>query len=208
MARAMDSQNPGKPSGKTFRINKDGSIPKDNPSLGKKGALAAVYTTGNRNVQGLAQHPATGEIWATEHGPMGGDELNILKKGRNYGWPLVTYGVDYSGEIVSKITEGKGFEPPVTQWTPSLAICPAEFITSGLFARWKNNLFVGALAFEEIRRLVIQDHTVTSQEVILKGVGRVRDLKIGPDGALYVLLNDPDMILAHYSRKRTLISRL
>ena len=195
MGRAADSQSPGKPSGKTFRINKDGSIPKDNPFLGKKGALAAIYTIGNRNVQGLAQHPATGEIWATEHGPMGGDELNILKKGRNYGWPLVTYGIDYSGEIVSKITEGKGFEPPVTQWTPSIAVCPAEFITGGLFARWKNNLFVGALAFEEIRRLVIKDHIVTSQEIILKGVGRVRDLKIGSDGALYVLLNDPDMIL-------------
>jgi glucose/arabinose dehydrogenase len=195
MARAMDSQNPGKPSGKTYRINKDGSIPKDNPFAGGKGKLAAIYTIGNRNVQGLAQHPVTGEIWATEHGPMGGDELNVLKKGRNYGWPLVTYGVDYSGETVSKITEGKGFESPVTQWTPSIAICPAEFITSKLFARWKNNLLVGALAFEEIRRLVIQDHTVISQEVILKGVGRVRDLKIGPDGALYVLLNGPDMVL-------------
>jgi glucose/arabinose dehydrogenase len=195
MARAVDSQNPGKPSGKIFRIHADGSIPKDNPFVGRAGALQAVYTLGNRNVQGLAVHPLTGDIWATEHGPMGGDELNILKKGANYGWPLVTYGVDYSGEIVSKETEGKGFESPVTQWTPSIGICPAEFVAGESFPKWKDNLLVGALAFEEIRRLVISDNKVTSQEMIMKGLGRVRDLKIGPDGRLYVVLNNPDVIL-------------
>jgi glucose/arabinose dehydrogenase len=195
MARAMDSQDPGKPSGKVFRIHPDGSIPKDNPFVGKKGAMPAIFTIGNRNVQGIAQHPVTGEIWATEHGPMGGDELNILKKGLNYGWPFITYGVDYSGKIVSKETQMEGMEQPVVQWTPSTAVCPAEFITSNLFSKWKNNLLVGALAFEEIRRLVIEKNKVTEQEMILKGVGRVRDLKTGPDGALYVLLNNPDMVL-------------
>lgn len=195
MARAEDSQNPGKPSGKTFRINPDGSIPRDNPFVGKKGALQAVFTLGNRNAQGLALHPVTGEIWATEHGPMGGDELNILKKGKNYGWPLTTYGVDYSGEVVSDKTEAPGIEPPIVEWTPSIAVCPAEFMTSPLFPKWRNNLMVGALAFEEIRRLVIEKDKVISQEVIMKGVGRVRDLKVGPDGALYVLLNAPDMVL-------------
>lgn len=195
MARAMDSQNLGKPTGKIFRIHSDGSIPKDNPFVKKKGALPAIYTIGNRNAQGIAQHPVTGEIWATEHGPMGGDELNILKKGLNYGWPLITYGIDYSGEIVSDQTEGKDMEQPVVQWTPSTAVCPAEFSTGNLFSKWKNNLFVGSLAFEEIRRLVIENNKVTEQEMILKGVGRVRDLKMGPDGALYVLLNGPDMIL-------------
>lgn len=195
MARAMDSQDPGKPSGKVFRIHADGSIPEDNPFAGKAGALGAIFTIGNRNVQGLAIHPVTGEIWATEHGPMGGDELNILKKGSNYGWPLVTYGVDYSGEIVSDKTEMQGMKPPVLQWTPSIAVCPAEFITGDVFPKWKNNLMVGALAFEEIRRLVVNEHSVTEEEVILKGVGRVRDLKTGPDGALYVLLNAPDKVL-------------
>jgi len=195
MARANDSQNPGKPSGKVFRIHADGSIPKDNPFVGKPGALAALYSIGNRNVQGIAQHPATGEIWATEHGPMGGDELNVLKKGANYGWPLITYGIDYSGEIVSNDTARAGMEQPVVVWTPSIAVCPAEFVTGDLFPRWKNNLLVGALAFEEIRRLVIVNNKVMEQEMILKGVGRVRDLKIGPDGALYVLLNNPDMVL-------------
>lgn len=195
MARAIDSQDPGKPTGKTFRINPDGSIPGDNPFVGKKGALPAIYTIGNRNVQGIAQHPLTGDIWATEHGPMGGDELNILRKGANYGWPLATFGVDYSGAIVSDKTEMQGIESPITHWTPSIAVCPAEFVTGKLFGRWKNNLLVGALAFEEIRRLVIDGNKVTSQEMILKGVGRVRDLKIGPDGALYVLLNSPDVVL-------------
>jgi aldose sugar dehydrogenase len=195
MARAMDSQDLGKPSGKVFRIYPDGSIPKDNPFLNKKGALPAIFTIGNRNVQGIALHPATGQIWAAEHGPMGGDELNILKKGANYGWPLITYGVDYSGDIVSNDTQRVGMEQPIVQWTPSIAICPAEFITGNLFSRWKNNLLVGSLAFEEIRRLVIENNKVIKQEIILKGVGRVRDLKIGPDGALYVLLNNPDMVL-------------
>lgn len=195
MARAIDSQNPGKPTGKIFRIHADGSIPKDNPFAGQKGALPAIYTIGNRNVQGLALHPLTGDIWATEHGPMGGDELNIVKKGANYGWPLVTYGVDYSGEIVSDKHEMEGMEPPVLHWTPSIGVCPAEFVSGDSFQKWNNNLLVGSLAFEEIRRLVIEKDKVTSQEMILKGVGRVRDLKFGPDGALYVLLNGPDMVL-------------
>lgn len=195
MARAMDSQDPGKPTGKVFRIHPDGKIPQDNPFVGREGALPAIFTLGNRNVQGLAQHPLTGEIWATEHGPMGGDELNILRKGANYGWPLVTYGVDYSGEIVSEKTEMEGMEAPILHWTPSIGVCPAAFLTGNLFAKWENNLMVGALAFEEIRRLVIADDKVTEQEIILKGVGRVRDLKTGPDGALYVLLNSPDMVL-------------
>jgi glucose/arabinose dehydrogenase len=195
MARANDSQNPGKPSGKVYRINADGSIPKDNPFVGKSGALAAIYTIGNRNVQGIAEHPVTGDIWATEHGPMGGDEVNILKKGANYGWPVITYGVDYDGSVVSKETKKEGMEQPVLVWTPSIAVCPAEFVTSDLFPKWKNNLLVGALAFEEIRRLVIVDNKVTEQELIMKGVGRVRDLKIGPDGKLYVLLNEPDVVL-------------
>jgi glucose/arabinose dehydrogenase len=195
MARANDSQNPGKPSGKVFRIHADGSIPNDNPFIGRKGALPALFTIGNRNVQGIAQHPVTGEIWATEHGPMGGDEVNILKKGANYGWPVITYGIDYNGTVVSNQTKKEGMEQPVLQWTPSIAVCPAEFMTSNLFPKWKNNLLVGALAFEEIRRLVIVDNKVIEQELIMKGVGRVRDLKVGPDGKLYVLLNEPNVVI-------------
>lgn len=195
MGKAMDSQHPGRATGKVFRINPDGSIPRDNPFIRNPSALPAIFTLGNRNVQGLVQHPVTGEIWATEHGPKGGDELNILKNGHNYGWPLITFGVDYSGEPVSDKTHLEGMEQPIIQWTPSIAVCPAEFSTSALFPKWKNNLLVGALGFEELRRLVIEKNNVIEQEMILKGSGRVRDIKTGPDGALYVLLNKPDMIL-------------
>lgn len=195
MARGKDSQNPGKPAGKVYRINPDGSIPKDNPYVGKKNALPSIYSIGNRNVQGIALHPVTGEIWATEHGPMGGDELNILKKGANYGWPAITYGVDYDGSIVSNERVKEGMEQPIKQWTPSIAVCPAEFVTGDGFPLWKNNLLVGSLAFEEIRRLVIDKNKVVEDEILMKGVGRVRDLKIGPEGAIYVLLNSPDMVL-------------
>jgi glucose/arabinose dehydrogenase len=195
MAKAMDSQDPSKATGKVFRINPDGSIPKDNPFVDAPGALGAVYSLGNRNVQGLAQHPETGDIWMTEHGPMGGDELNILKKGANYGWPVITYGVDYSGEIVSNKTEQAGMEQPMIHWTPSIAVCPAEFVDSPQFTAWENNLLVGALAYEELRRLVIDGDEVVQQEMILKGVGRVRDIDFGPDGEMYVLLNAPDKVL-------------
>lgn len=195
MGKADASQDLSRATGKVYRIYPDGSIPKDNPFVNTPGALPAIFTYGNRNVEGIAQHPVTGDIWATEHGPRGGDELNILKKGANYGWPVITYGIDYSGNIVSEKTAQKGMEQPVVQWTPSIAPCPAEFCTSPLFPKWKNNLMVGALAFEELRRLVIVNKKVTKQEMIMKGYGRVRDLKFGPDGALYVVLNKPDMIL-------------
>lgn len=202
MARGNDSQNPAKPAGKVYRINPDGTIPKDNPYAGKKNVLQAIFSIGNRNVQGIAQHPITGEIWATEHGPMGGDELNILKKGANYGWPIITYGVDYDGSIVSNEKLREGMEQPVTQWTPSPGVCAAEFVEGDLFPLWRNNLLVGNLAFEEVRRLVIDKQKVVEEEILLKGVGRVRDLKMGPDGAIYVLLNSPDMILRMTALKK------
>jgi glucose/arabinose dehydrogenase len=195
MGKAMDSQDLSRATGKVYRIYPDGSIPKDNPFVNTPGALPAIFSFGNRNVQGIVQHPVTGAIWATEHGPRGGDELNILKKGANYGWPVITYGIDYGGKIVSDKMQQEGMEQPVVQWTPSIAVCPAEFCTSPLFAKWKNNLLIGALGFEELRRLIIVNDKVIEQEMIMKGFGRVRDIKTSPDGALYVLINKPDMIL-------------
>jgi glucose/arabinose dehydrogenase len=195
MNRANDSQLLTRPSGKIFRIHSDGSIPKDNPLYGKVGYLQAIYSWGNRNVQGLAQHPVTGLLYASEHGPRGGDELNIIKNGANYGWPVITYGIDYDGSIISKETHKEGMEQPLTYWTPSIAVSAIEFVSSPLFPRWKNNLIITALAFEEIRRLVIDGDRVTQQELLLKGYGRVRDVKTGPDGALYVLTNTPDALL-------------
>ncbi len=195
MNRADDAQILSRPSGKIYRINPDGSIPKDNPLYGRKNALQAIYSWGNRNAQGLAQHPVTGLIYASEHGPQGGDELNILKKGANYGWPVITYGIDYNGSIITTETQRQGMEQPIKYWTPSIAVSAIDFVTGNRFPRWQNNLLVTALKFEEIRRLVVNGDKVTEQEVLLKGYGRVRDLKIGPDGALYVLTNSPDALL-------------
>jgi len=195
MARDMDSQNLGKATGKTFRINADGSIPDDNPYVNTPGALPAIYTLGNRNVQGLTMEPNTGKIWASEHGPMGGDELNILEAGANYGWPIITYGVNYDGVKVSEIKEKEGMKQPVHQWTPSIAICPIQFVQNSNFPLWKNDLLVGALGFQELLKCSIVNGKVTSTIKLLKDIGRVRDIKIAPDGSLYVVLNKPDIIL-------------
>lgn len=191
-----DPQLPTRPQGKIYRINADGSVPKDNPLYNKKDALQAIYAWGARNVQGIAQHPVTGKIYFSDHGPQGGDELNVLKNGGNYGWPLITYGVNYDGSVITKDTAKAGLEQPLTYWRPSIAVCAVEFVNSSLFPKWQNNLLLTALKFEELRRLVLDDNDrVTEQEILLKGYGRVRDVKFGPDGALYVLTNTPDALL-------------
>ncbi|MBX2822444.1 MAG: PQQ-dependent sugar dehydrogenase [Rhodothermaceae bacterium] len=195
LAEADASQDPHRVPGKTFRIHADGSIPADNPYVHEPGALGAIFTLGNRNTQGFALHPETGEVWSTDHGPMGGDELNILKKGANYGWPIVTYGIDYSGKTVSELTHAEGMTQPVTYWTPSIAVSSAAFIRGTQFPGWENNLLIGALAYEEVRRLVVEGEQITKQETILKGFGRVRDVKTSPDESICVLLNNPDKIV-------------
>lgn len=195
MDHGEDSQILSRPNGKIYRINPDGSIPKDNPLVGKKQYLQAIYSWGNRNAQGIAQHPVTGVIYATEHGPKGGDELNIIKNGANYGWPVITYGIGYDDKPISSETKRKGMEDPITYWTPSIAVSSIDFVTGNKFPKWQNNLIVTALAFEEVRRLVIDGDKVTEQEILMKGYGRVRDVKIGPDGALYLLMNAPDELL-------------
>jgi glucose/arabinose dehydrogenase len=195
MARAMDSQDPGKVCGKIYRIHSDGSIPADNPFVNSDGALEAVFSLGNRNVQGFSVHPETKQIWFSEHGPMGGDEINVLSNGANYGWPVITYGKDYSGEVVSTKTHQPGMEQPVHQWTPSIGVCPIEFVQSDQFSSWNNHLLVGALAFEELQRLEIEGNDIVRSEMLLKGMGRVRDIKTAPDGFIYVVLNSPDLVL-------------
>jgi glucose/arabinose dehydrogenase len=195
MDHGDDSQILTRPNGKIYRINSDGSIPKDNPLVGNKKYLQAIYSWGNRNAQGIAQHPVTGLIYASEHGPKGGDELNIIKKGGNYGWPAVTHGIGYDDKIISELTHKEGMEPPIAFWTPSIAVSAIEFITGSKFPKWQNNLIVTALGFEEVRRLVIDGNQVKDQELLMKGYGRVRDVKVGPDGALYILTNTPDALL-------------
>jgi glucose/arabinose dehydrogenase len=195
LGRNDEVQQLSKPAGKVYRVMRDGSIPADNPFVDKPGALEAIFSVGNRNVQGIGRHPVTGDIWAVEHGPMGGDELNILEKGKNYGWPVITYGLNYDGTIVSELTEKAGMEQPIKHWSPSPGLGPLEFYTGDLFPKWKNKLLVGAMVFEEIKLLTLGDRSVESEELIMKNHGRVRDLKVGPDGAIYALLNNPNAVI-------------
>ena len=184
-----------KPNGKVHRINRDGTIPPNNPFAHGNDALKSIYTYGNRNPQGLATHPTTGEIWSTEHGPMGGDELNRISPGKNYGWPIITYGINYNGSPVSDIQQKEGMAQPVLYWTPSIAVCGIDFVRGDHFPRWTNDLFVTGLGYEELRRLNIEDGRVIYQEVVLKNHGRVRDVACAPDGSIYVVLNNPGTIL-------------
>lgn len=173
--------------GKVVRIRPDGSVPADNPFVEREGARPEVWSYGHRNVQGAALHPVTGELWAHEHGPQGGDELTRVLPGRNYGWPDITYGREYV--IGTKIGEGTtrpDVEPPVTQWTPSIAPSGMSFYTGDVFPRWKGNLFVGALKFQLIARLVLDGDKVVHEERIELG-HRVRDVREGPDGRLWLL---------------------
>ena len=179
-----------RPNGKVHRIFDDGRIPEDNPFRGKGGALPTIWSYGHRNPQGLAFHPATGELYDAEHGPRGGDELNLVLPGRNYGWPVITYGMEYSGRAITDLTAKPGMEQPVTYWTPSLAVCGINFYAGDKFPKWKNHLFVTSLAAEELRRLELKDGKVVAQEVLFKNLGRIRHVIGGPDGALYVLLRD------------------
>ena len=185
------AQDPADPSGSTLRINDDGSIPQDNPSWDEEGAVAVLYSMGNRNIQGMTIHPQTGDVWATEHGPQGGDEVNVIEGGLNYGWPVQTYGVQYrSGEQIGD-PQVEGMEPPIIEWTPSIAPSGLTFYDGDAFSGWRGNLFAGALAFQQIRRLVVDGHSITHQEVLLRNeVGRIRDVRTGPDGYIYFVTDD------------------
>ena len=187
------AQDPQKPNGKIHRIYPDGSIPADNPF--SEGGLATLYTLGNRNPQGVSVHPGTDEVWSSEHGPLGGDELNLIRPGINYGWPVITYGSNYDGVPVSEFTRKEGFAQPALYWKPSIAVCGIEFYQGDAFAKWKNKLLVGALKFEEVRLLDIEADRVMHQEIIFKNFGRVRDIGLDPEGNIYVVVNKPDRII-------------
>ncbi len=189
-----DEQDLTQPNGKIHRLNNDGSIPKDNPFANRPGAMPSIWTYGNRNAQGLTFSPVTGELWEAEHGPRGGDELNILHAGHNYGWPVITYGMNYDGTPITNHMKHDGMDQPVTYWVPSIATGPLTFYTGNRFPQWKNNLFLGSLATQELLRLVVEGEKVTHQEILVKGIGRVRGIFNGPDGYLYVVFNKPDRI--------------
>ena len=184
-----------RPNGKIHRLNRDGSVPKDNPFVGRGGALPSIFSYGHRNPQGLAFHPATGRLWAVEHGPRGGDELNVVARGANYGWPLITYGIHYDGRIITDEVARPGLESPVYYWRPSLGIGGLDFYRGDLFPKWRGKAMATGLNFREVQLLDIAGERVLHAEVIGKGIGRVREAVSGPDGAIYVVLNRPDAIV-------------
>jgi aldose sugar dehydrogenase len=189
-----DAQDLSRPNGKVHRIHDDGRVPQDNPFVNKEGAFPTIWSYGNRNPQGLSQHPETGDLWEAEHGPRGGDELNVIQPGKNYGWPVITYGMNYDGTPITDKTAQEGMEQPIIHWTPSIAVCAIDFYRGDKFPGWRNDLLVGALAQQEVRRVMIKDRKVTHQEVLFSGAGRVRDVVVGPDGFVYIAFNGPDRI--------------
>lgn len=184
--------------GKIVRIWPDGSIPEDNPFVGpeykEQGALPEIWSYGHRNPQGAALHPETGKLWETEHGPRGGDELNVPEPGKNYGWPLVSYGINYDGTPVgSGKSSAPGMTEPVHYWVPSIGTAGLAFYTGDAIPEWKGNAFVGGLAIPQVARLVLDGEEVTHEEALLKDLGlRIRTVKQGPDGALYLLTDEEE----------------
>jgi glucose/arabinose dehydrogenase len=184
------AQDLGSHLGKIVRIDKDGSVPPGNPFAGREGARPEIWSYGHRNVQGAALHPATGELWTIEHGPAGGDELNVPQAGRNYGWPVIVYGMEYGGEPIGEgRTAQPGMEQPIYYWDPVIAPSGMLFYTGDLFPAWKGSLFVGGLASSKLVRLRLDGRRVTGEEWLLQDLGeRIRDVRQGPDGAIYVVV--------------------
>ncbi|HUF28481.1 MAG TPA: PQQ-dependent sugar dehydrogenase [Gemmatimonadaceae bacterium] len=177
--------------GATVRLHDDGRVPADNPFVGRSDALPETWSYGHRNAQGLAIHPETGDIWLNEHGPQGGDELNLVLPGRNYGWPVIGFGVNYrSGSAIHAGTQREGMEQPVHIWVPSIGISGMLIYTGDAFPQWKGNMFVGGLAGEVLARLTMDGRRVTSEEQLVQRMGRVRDVRQGPDGYIYLAIDD------------------
>jgi aldose sugar dehydrogenase len=181
--------------GKVVRINPDGSVPSDNPFVGRAGVKPEIWSLGHRNIQSAALHPVTGELWEVEHGARGGDELNIARKGKDYGWPTISYGIEYRGApITGGITAKEGMEQPVYYWDPVIAPSGMAFYTADLFPEWKGNVFVGGLGSTALVRLALAGDKVIGEERLLTDLQpkreRIRDVRQGPDGAIYVLTDE------------------
>ena len=180
--------------GKVVRLNEDGSIPPDNPFVGRPGARPEIWSYGHRNIQGAAIHPATGELWEIEHGPRGGDEINIARPGVNYGWPIVSHGVNYDGSPVGTgLQRADGMADPLVTWTPVIAPAGMTFYGGDAFPDWRGNLLIGGLRSEALVRLELQGERVVREERLLEPLGqRIRDVAVGPDGAVYVVTDESD----------------
>ena len=188
-----EAQNLANHYGKIVRIGTDGKPPKDNPFFGKDNARPEIWSYGHRNVQGAALHPVTGKLWINEHGPRGGDEVNVPLAGKNYGWPIIGYGIDYSGARIHDSTQRAGLEQPIHHWTPSIAPSGLAFYTGDRFPAWKSSVFVGALAGQMLVRLELDGEKVVHEERMLTGLrSRIRDVRQGPEGLLYLLTDEGD----------------
>ncbi|WP_394223108.1 PQQ-dependent sugar dehydrogenase [Alteromonas gracilis] len=186
-----EAQNTDNHFGKIVRINREGSAVKNNPFI--DGKAPEVFSYGHRNVQGLTVHPETGAVWAMEHGPKGGDEINILERGANYGWPVITYGVDYSGAIISDKTHMEGMKQPWVYWDPSIAPSGLTFYQGDMFKEWNGDVLVGSLKFTHLRRIKVEDGKPGEQfEYVRDNHARIRDVEVGPDGAIYLLTDAPN----------------
>lgn len=184
--RDENPQDITKDGGKIYRLHDDGRIPEDNPFIGTENAKTAIYSYGHRNPQGMIKNPYTGAIWVHEHGPKGGDEINIIGKGNNYGWPIISYGVNYSGTSFTEITEKEGMEQPLFYWVPSIAPCGMTFVTSEKYPEWKDNILVGSLKFSYLERLILEDNKVIKREKLFEDIGRVRNVIQAPNGYIYI----------------------
>ncbi|MFL2669101.1 MAG: PQQ-dependent sugar dehydrogenase [Alphaproteobacteria bacterium] len=183
-------------SGSVIRLHDDGGLPSDNPFSTKKRARPEIYSFGHRNPQGMAVHPQTGAVWTHEHGARGGDEINIIGPGRNYGWPVITHGIDYDGSKIGIGRSAPGLEQPLYYWVPSIAPSGMAFYTGDSFFKWKNSLFIGALRGEALIRLELKSNKIVKEERLLHNtVGRVRDVRVGPDGFIYLATDDRDGLL-------------
>lgn len=194
-SRPMNAQELNNDHGKIHRINDDGSIPTDNPFVNTPGASPSIWTYGNRNPQGLIYDKANNLIWAVEHGPKGGDELNLIEKGKNYGWPVISYGINYDGSILTELTEKEGMEQPVTYWVPSIATCGMALVTSDVYPEWKGNILVAGLAGMQIARVELDGTKYKSQETLLKDIGRVRQVSESPDGYIYAITEATSLLV-------------
>jgi glucose/arabinose dehydrogenase/mono/diheme cytochrome c family protein len=187
------AQHLGCPVGKVHRLRDDGSVPDDNPFVGRDGVLASIWSYGHRNPQGLTLHPQTGAVWSAEHGPRGGDELNLIERGANYGWPLATFGINYDGTVLAESPYREGTIPPVHHWTPSIAVSQVAFYRGDRFPNWRGHVLAASLGAQELRLVHMDgDRATGKEEVLFKGFGRIRDVAIGPDGFPYIALNHPN----------------
>jgi len=181
--------------GKVLRLHDDGKVPSDNPFINVIGAKSEIWSYGHRNLQGLYYDKTTGTLWEHEHGPKGGDELNVVIKGKNYGWPVITYGINYDGSIITDLKEKDGMEQPVRYWVPSIAPCGLTMVTSDKYPGWKGNLLVGALAHQLVARVEIADNKFVKEERLLENIGRVRAVVESPDGYIYIAMENPGKLV-------------